>query len=526
MNLKKPVPQDRTIVNGIWLDILDDWANSFVNDGDNSALGVNLKNLAMTAYGEAKAEENTPITQIKASYGLLGLTLTVTDASASGTNTVVNDLFTSQTGTTADGLASILTLRQISSRAGQGISVYFDAIFTNGVAASQQAAGLITSENSYVFAFLGVDFGIAHTFGGISEQQELTVTTAAIGAETATITIDGNPFSVPLTAGTVQHNAFEIALSLEAQVTNYDFTSNDNQVIAQSLISGPQGVFSFSSTGTAVAAWVQDHAGLAASLDFIKQEDWNVDTRLTETDPSTNRKLDPTNGNLYQIQLCANFGSVRFFLEDHDSGTLKLVHIIKAANIKTTVNSTNLAFRLGWLAQNLGNTTNLTVQGNSAGSFIEGKLKRSTPPRSEANIQLAVGTPRTNIIMFRNRIHFGGKVNRADIVPLLATLSTQSNKSAFFEIIANPVFTGDADFSYVDKTESLMEIATDPVIITGGRLLGAVTVVSGSSEQLEFNTRAVQEFVALPGQSFAIAARISGGAAADMEATGTWAEDV
>ena len=41
---KKPVPTDRTVVDGIWSDILDDWSNSFVNDGDQSALGVNIKN--------------------------------------------------------------------------------------------------------------------------------------------------------------------------------------------------------------------------------------------------------------------------------------------------------------------------------------------------------------------------------------------------------------------------------------------------------------------------------------------------
>jgi hypothetical protein len=38
---KKPVPEDRTIVNGIWLDILDDWSASFETSQEGTtALGV------------------------------------------------------------------------------------------------------------------------------------------------------------------------------------------------------------------------------------------------------------------------------------------------------------------------------------------------------------------------------------------------------------------------------------------------------------------------------------------------------
>ena len=478
--------------------------------------------LSLTAYDQLRSTEDTTLAQINATYGLLDLTLTVTDSAASGTTTVANDLFTCQTGTSATGLASILTLSQSKTRPGQGADHIIDAVFSPGVADSQQAAGLITSENSYVFALLGTAFGVATTHGGISEEQELTITTPAAGAETASITIDGNIFSVPLTAGTVQHNAFEIANSLESQVVNYDFTSNDDQVVAQSLLSGPQGAFAFSSA-TAVAAWVQDHAGVSAILDFIPQTSWNADTRLSG---SVADILDPLKGNVYRIQLGSNFGAVNFFIQDNDTGLMVLVHQIKNANKNILPNVTNQTFRLGWLSQNLGNTTNVTVSGNSAGAFLEGKIKRSTPPRTEINEQLAIGIVLTNIITFRPRIHFGGKVNRAAVIPTQVSLSTQTNKSAFFEIVANPTFGGDLDFSYVDKDNSIMEFATDSVSVTGGRLLGGKTVVSGSSETIEFNSTDLREFIALPGQVFSIASRVSSGAAADMQALASWLEDL
>jgi len=263
------------------------------------------QDLSITAFNELRVESATPITQISSRYDLLSNVLTVIDSSSSGSNSVVDNKFLCQTGTGAGGLASILTLRQIGSRPGQGLMARFDAIFSQGVASSQQAAGLITSENSYVFAFLGTSFGIANAHGGTSEEQELTITTPAAFNESATITVNGDPFTVPLTTGTVQHNAFEIAISLQAQVTNYSFTSNDDQVVAQSLLSGAQGAFSFSSA-TAVAAWVQDHAGVSAIIDFTPQTLWNVDTRLTG---ETLDILDPTKGNYYQIQICSNFGA-------------------------------------------------------------------------------------------------------------------------------------------------------------------------------------------------------------------------
>jgi len=41
---KKPVPADRTIVDGIWTDILDDWSSSFLNDESGTHQKVNISN--------------------------------------------------------------------------------------------------------------------------------------------------------------------------------------------------------------------------------------------------------------------------------------------------------------------------------------------------------------------------------------------------------------------------------------------------------------------------------------------------
>lgn len=477
---------------------------------------------AKTAFDELRVEQGSPITQIGAQYGLLGQVLTVTDSAVSGNNSVVDNMFTCQTGVAATGFASILTLRQVGSRPGQGTISRFDAVFDTAVADSIQAAGLLTSENAYLFGYVGAVFGIAYTRDGVSEVQELKITTAATSPEDATITVNGNPFTVPLTSGSVQHNAFEIANSLQTQVINYNFTSNNDEVVAQSLLPGAQGSFAFSSS-TAVAAWTQVEPGADGITTFTPQSEWSVDTRLTG---DAARILDPTKGNLYQIQVNSNFGAINFSLEDNESGSLVLVHQIKLANLNITPNVTNPTFRLGWFVQNTGNITNLTVSGSSAGALIEGKMRRNNPPRSDNNNQLAVGTSLTNIMTLRNRITFGGKVNRVEVFPSLLAVSSQANKSTFFVFLADPEFAGDLDFSYIDKAASVMETAKDLVGVSGGTVIGSLVVEAGAPQTLRLNQTINQDTVILPGTILTIAAFVASGASGDMQTTFTWEEDI
>ena len=85
--------------------------------------------LAKTAFGELKVESMSPITQVSAQYSLLRNVLTVTDNADTGTNSIVDNKFTCDSGTSATGLASITTLRQLSYRAGQGAMARFTALF-------------------------------------------------------------------------------------------------------------------------------------------------------------------------------------------------------------------------------------------------------------------------------------------------------------------------------------------------------------------------------------------------------------
>lgn len=479
---------------------------------------------ATTAFGDLKVESMTPVYQVSAQYGLLNNVLTISDSASSGTTSIVDGMYTSETGLASDGLASILTLRQLAYRAGQGAVARLTGLFTAGVADNNQVCGLITAENIYGFGFIGTSFGIIYGHDGKSEQQELTLTVAAGLAETVDVTIDGVLYNVLLTGGTTTSiDAYELSVSLNSQVPNYTFTSNESVVVAQAVISGPQTTpFIYSSAGSSVGAWVQISAGVSITIDFTPQASWNIDTRES-ADAQIN--LDPTKGNVYQVQYeYLGFGGINFFLEDSESGEFVIVHRIEYANQNIKPSVTNPTFRAGWLVQNVGNITNVKIQGGSVGLFIEGKIVRHALPRTDFVDAPTIGNVLTNIAATRNRISFAGKINRAEFFPILANVSTQANKLAFFSIILNPVFADPVVYSYVDKDNSITEITMDHVEITGGIDLGSFTIVDGNPGTITFEGK--NEIIVFPGETLAMAAIVPSGAAADCQAALTWQEDI
>lgn len=471
-------------------------------------------NLQKTSFGELSIAEPTPIAQITAPYGLLEKAQSF--LVNGGTSSASNSLFSVSSGTNSDALAALLTRRQVAYRAGQGLIARFTALFDTPQADSQQEAGLIINTDRLGFGFENLLFGIIYMHSGDSEIQELTITTPSAGAETATITVDGTGFSVNLTAGTVQHNAFEIANDLNTQVSNYAFTSNDDQVVARSLLAVPGGSFAFTS-GTAVASWSQVTAGLVPTSGFIAQTAWNVDTRSD---------LDVTKGNVYQVQMqYLGFGGIEFFIEDSATADLVLVHRIKFANTSTTTSVGNPTFRIGWLVSNgPTNTTSVTLKGGSASGFIEGIAVRTEAPRAEENENASVPTAnQVNILTIRNRIVFGGRRNRAETFGLSLTAATDSNKAAIVRVLIGADIAGDLDFQYIDKANSTMEIAKDGGAVTSGRLVASFIIPPSGGQPFDLEQLAS---LLLPGETMTISAQVTSGSASSVTASIIWQEDL
>lgn len=473
-----------------------------------------VQTLNTAAFGALSVAEDRPLIQVTAQYGILDDILT---AVLGGTATTADSKFIASTGTGANNVAAIVSSREAQYKAGQGLKARFTAIFTAGVPNSGQEAGLITSESAFAFGYNGSEFGILHATGGSLEDQDLEITSGATGAENATITVDGVPYTVALSNSTAEQNAYEIAVYLNANEPRYRFTSNG--VIVTALARLPDfgvGAFAFSSA-TATGTWTEISNGVIPAESWTPKEEWNVNPNID---------IDPTLGNVYQVQIqYLGFGGIKFYVENPETADFELVHILEYANTSTLPSVPNPIFRVGWAARNTGNTTNISVQGASAAVFNEGEVYYDGRPRGLCHTQTGIDATRTNVLALRNRLSFNGAANRAEIIPKLLSFSTDSSKTGIFEIIKGPE-VGPTDFlewQYADETLSLMEYSTSDVEITGGTPIACFTITSAGINPIDVES--ILEFVS-PFETFAITAKVSGGAAADMDVSATWKEDL
>lgn len=472
-----------------------------------------FKEPATTAFGEAQVAELSAILQITAQYGLRSDVLVAT---LGGTASAVDSKFSASTGTGANNVSAIVSSREATYRAGQGLLCRFTALFTQGVSNSTQQAGFITSESGFTFGFDGTEFGISHSNGGSLELQELQVTSD--GSGNVDITIDGNVYTVSITSGSVQHNAYEISVGLGGQVPGYRFSSTDDKVtcLAQLPDLGA-GSFSYNPLASGSAAlFTQIQSGIIMTDTWTPKADWNVNPNID---------INPTLGNVYQIQFqYLGFGGIKFFIEDPETANFELVHIIKFANTSLVPSVQNPIFRMGWAARNTGNTSDIVVQGASGSIFVEGDIFFDGPQRGFCSSATGIGSTRTNILAIKNRLSFNGTANRAELLPRSLNLATDTTKTAVYEVVINPVVASGSSLIFESQgAQELAEIATDNVEITGGSVLACFNVKSQGS----FTSDLENALTSIPpGMIVSVTARVTSGSASDMDAAITYQDDL
>jgi hypothetical protein len=464
-----------------------------------------------TSFGETSTAPITPIVQISAQYGKED-DLNIINSGGGG-YAIENSLYKVSSGTNPIGLSSLNAKRQAVYKPGQGLIGRLSAVFDEPKPLTLQAAGLITSEDSLAFGYLGVDFGIIRAFGGVVEAQELTITTS--GSGTLTLVVNSIGYDIPLTAGTTQHNAWEIAEYFRVNpAENYLITSNDNTVFFMNRTPGPQGVFTFTGGGAFVGSFTQVASGVDVSLEFIPQSTWSEDLASW---------LDPQSGNVYEIKFSyLGFSSIEFYIKNPATNINTLVHIYDYSGKKDPI-VRNPTFRIGWVARNLGSTESVTVSGASAMSANEGVVVNDNQTRAVEALDITVGSTLTNLISIRNRFHYGGIINRASIKPTLLSFATDDTRGAIFSIIASPEFDDDMDYRYLDRTNSIVEVAYDNAQITGGRVVASFNV----SRNAPLNLASADFATVLePDQVFSVAAKVKTGAGEEMDATVVFLEDL
>jgi hypothetical protein len=465
-----------------------------------------------TAYKELLAAQLDPEVQVSAEYNTTGSVNQI--ATGTSTTGATGGEFFGTVGTGATDVAAIFSKDQIISRHGQGslfrFSARFESLggFATSLPNSRMVAGAATASDAVAFGYEGIDFGVYYTHDGAVIVYSLQITGAAAGGENATVTINGTGYTVPLTAGTVNFNAAEIATSLTAQVPIYNFSQVDDTVIVRSLFAAPEtGVFTFSSA-TATGTFTQIAAGVVPTRDFTAQIDWNENKKAG---------LDPTKTNYYSIR---HNGDIEYYVQDQDTGLDVLVHTSKLPNALAKPIFGNASFRLVWSITNFGNTTPMTISAGHGAGFIEGIKKLRPPTFSEEHEVGGVSTTLTNILTVRNRQVFGTKVNLGRIIPDLATVFSDSTKATEVEIISDATFSGETDYTYESEQESIAELDTTANTITGGRILVSKVFLVDAEVDLSTYNDVIQS-----GCTITIAMRVTSGAASDLGATLVWEEE-
>lgn len=466
-------------------------------------------------FGELTVAENLPFIQASAEYDFVPSNFR-TFTSGTGSATTESKMFKTSTGAGVGGYGAIQSFRSINYKAGQGGLARFTGLFESNVASSWQGVGLISIGDEIGFGYNGTSFGVWHRYGGLAEVRTLTVTGAAGGSENLTLTLNGTGYTIPLTSGTVEHNAYEIAAWLNDTANQSVWVADqlDDTVIISAQSDGAKaGSYSFSSS-TATGSIAQDIAGVTKTSDFVAQASWNG--RPCDW-------LDPTKGNVFQIQYqYLGFGDIRYYVEDPETGEFELAHTIEYANNNTVPNLGNPGLRLGMYCVSLGSTTDLIVRSGSFAGFTQGVRQKTRNPRAFANTQ-TVSTSMTNIMTIRNRRTYNGYFNQIEIEPIFLTVASESGKNVSVELRATSDVGVEQNFTNVG-TNLISDVDTTAATgITNGRLLTAFVVAGNSTITIPLADFLIR---LPPSLNLVIQGAVTSGANSSVSAALTWYEDI
>lgn len=307
------------------------------NGSGNGISGQSNNAAATTQFGETAVAQLSPSSQAILTHGINPVTFVTASIGTEASVTSSGNLAVLQSGTATTGSATLSLRRNIAYRAGQGSLGRMTAIFGTPAANNYQLVGLGNADCGYYFGYQGTNFGVMHITDGYREVRKLTVTAGVATSTSVTITLSGEARSFSIAGGgTVNQTSWEIS---QQDYTNmaggWKAEAYDGTVYFIALTAGPRnGTYSAAGTGL-TATFSQTQAGVATTVNFVSQSQWNVDTM--DGDGPSRFNLDKTKGNVYQVGFqYLGFGNARFAIEDSNTGQFQPVHMLKLANTRTT----------------------------------------------------------------------------------------------------------------------------------------------------------------------------------------------
>lgn len=443
------------------------------------------------AFGELLQASLHPQVQLDPLFGLRQQTDLEVFTALSGTTSVED------TGSgyewkcaSANSLGSyglIRSKRNIRYRPGQGSVYRFTARFSPPVAGNTCRAGAFNTGSELMVGYnTNQQFGIIRRYGGKLEVRRLTLSAAASGAETVTVTLNGATFNVAVTAGSTAANAHTISLGT---FTGWRAYQNTNTVLFVAESTGAKsGTYSVSSTGTLAGSFAQVAAGATETDVWTYQDSWNIDK--LDGNGKSGITLDPTKGNVYQIKhQYLGYGNTIFSIVDPESGRFIPFHNIKYPNANTSPNISMPIMKIGYFSYNESGSTGNTIYGASMAGFSNGPYAPARNPDGHANSQTSIGTSFTSLFSVRVRPEFNSVVNLTEMLPMEISVAVEGTKPAEILVVINGTFTGTPNWQYKDQSNSIAEYTNTARTYTSntGRVVAAIPVGKSASAVVDLS---------------------------------------
>lgn len=405
-------------------------------------------------------------------------------------------------------------------KAGEGSKALLTARFTTGTAGTTQFTGFIDVSDGVAFGYNGTSFGILYRSFGQQEIRTLTVTAAATGAETATVTLNGVTKNVALTNGTINATAQAIGSADYTTIGSgwLAYAVGATVVFLSDVAGSLNGTYSLTSTGTAAGTFVQSNAGVTPTDTWIPQNTWNVDVcngSSTPAIPNTSNpsgiNLVPTNLQVYKFQVqYLGAGNLFFFVENPTNGQLSPVHLIQRAGQNTTTTFGNVNLPFGGYVGNGATANNMTFASACAYGATEG-VRLITGPSISATATKTGITTEVPILTIRNDLTFNSVPNTCAIVmSFLNITNTGGNALGVWRVVRNATLTG-ALFSRVDANTPMSQDSS-ATALSGGTVVVSYPQAQGTTSARTFDPLATDAGRIFPGETLTFTLSTTGSA--------------
>lgn len=467
-----------------------------------------------TAFGELSVESKTPKINHMFQYNI-NAEIWNTSVNNTATVTQSDGKAVVQTGATANTFSLLKSKETLKYIPGVGGDILFTALFTAGVAGSEQTVGVGDQEDGFFFGYNEASFGVLKRQGGERDIHEITITAGAgTGTGNITIKLDGDDTTVAVTNGdSVEQVVGKIvATDFSGAGGGWETYKVDNATVKfiSMLAESAAGSFTFTDTGTTgvtASAITEILAGAVPTDAWTPQTAWNRD-KMDGAGPS-GQTLDHTKGNVYKIQYqWLGFGSIVFSVEISGTGMFQIVHVIEYANLNTSPSINNPTLPISFISKNIANDTNIKVQGSSIAAFIEGRNDANGIPHSHSNAKTGIGVVETNLVTIRNKLIYQGAINRISVIPTFLSVSVDNVNDARVTLIRQGNVAGAVAWVDHGTNESVAEIDVAGGVVTGGTEVFSTLVPKNSADQIALKQFNIELH---PGESLVVSATSGGG---------------